>query len=108
MLISIGLFLLAGGLAAIGFAWNGVDGKTSVADQVPFVIAGGLGGLAIVVAGVVLIDVSVRLHDARASREQIVQLTESLTEVRQLLEAELDDGPGAGQDAEGRRDEGGE
>lgn len=108
MLISLGLFLLVGGLAAIGFAANGVVGKTSVADQVPFVIAGGLGGLAVVVAGAVLIDISVRVRDARESREQVVQLTEALTEVRQLLEAEVDDRPVAGQDAAERRDEGGE
>lgn len=104
MLISLGLFLLAGGLAAIGFGWSGVAGKTSVADQVPFVIAGGLGGLAVVVAGAVLVDVSVRLRDARESRAQIVQLTDALAEVRRLLETELDDRPVAAD----RGDEGGE
>lgn len=107
MLISLGLFLLVGGLAAIGFGWHGVTGKTSVADQVPFVVAGGLGGLAVVVAGAVFVDVSVRLRDRRESREQVVRLTEALTEVRRLLETDLDDRP-AGQDAAERRDEGGE
>lgn len=90
MRIFFGLFLVAAGLAAIGFAASQVAGTTSVAAQVPFVIGGGLGGLAVVVAGAVLVDVSVRLQGARESREELGQLTVALTEVRRLLESDVE------------------
>ena len=45
------LTLIAGGFVAIGLGWKGVAGSLVVAEQLPYLLSGGLGGIALIVAG---------------------------------------------------------
>jgi hypothetical protein len=54
----IGLILAAGGLAMILGGWLGLQNKRTVVEQIPFLISGGIGGLAVLVAGVGLVHLT--------------------------------------------------
>lgn len=86
--IWIGLAVVAGGFAAIFFSWSKVAGLTNVAQQVPYLVSSGLLGLALVIAGAAIVDVFVRRWDSGERKAQIAQMTEALSEVRELLELE--------------------
>jgi hypothetical protein len=54
----LGLICVVAGFAAIGLGWNGAAGQGCVDCQFPYVISGGLAGLALVVFGTGLLVVS--------------------------------------------------
>lgn len=68
----VGLALIAVGLVVIGVAYNAVASQTALLAQVPYVVSGGLTGLALVIVGAAVLIV-------RSARED-----------RELLEAKLD------------------
>lgn len=84
----IGLTVVVGGFVAIFFSWSKVAGLTNVAQQVPYLVSSGLLGLALVIAGAAIVDVFVRRWDSGERKAQITQLTEVLSEVRELLDVE--------------------
>lgn len=89
----IGVMLVAAGFAAIFYTWGQVAGVLNVAQQLPYLVSGGLSGLALIIVGVTVIDVAVRRQDSAERRQQLAQMTRTLAEVRELFEAEeLDDG----------------
>jgi MFS family permease len=49
--IAFAIALILGGFVAIGLGWRGAARSLIVAEQLPFLISGGLGGLALIVAG---------------------------------------------------------
>ncbi|HEV3475207.1 MAG TPA: hypothetical protein VG602_07565 [Actinomycetota bacterium] len=54
----LGLFFCVAGFVAIGFGWNG-SAKTAFVDvQFPYLVSGGIGGLALVLLGVGLLVMS--------------------------------------------------
>lgn len=53
----LGTVLVVAGLAAIGAGWWGASGTRDVSDQIPYLISGGLLGLALVVLGTALLVV---------------------------------------------------
>lgn len=50
-----GMVLVLLGLAAIGAGWWGASGTRDVSDQIPYLISGGVFGLALVVVGSMLL-----------------------------------------------------
>ena len=73
---AIGLVVF--GLLFIFFAWNGAAGPENGLDQraqFPYLISGGIGGLALVAAGLTL----VRIFEARRDTQQIVEQLKTLT-----------------------------
>lgn len=74
--IAVGAIVLLGG-------WFGVSGETIVAKQLPYLISGGLGGLAAIGVGVGLLVA----EDLRAERARTGRLEAELLEVRDLLRA---------------------
>ncbi len=86
--IWIGLVLAAAGLAAIVFTWREVAALTNVAQQMPYLVSGGISGLVLIIAGATVVDVAVRRRDSKERTEQLAQMTQALAEVRELLEAE--------------------
>lgn len=89
--IWVGLAVVAAGFAAIAFSWSKVAGLTNVAQQVPYLVSSGLLGLALVIAGAAIVDVFVRRWDSGQRKAQIAQMTQALSEVRELLEYESAD-----------------
>ncbi len=67
-----GLALAAIGLIAIGIGWNGTAGQLTLLGQIPYIVSGGLLGLALVILGAAMV------------------IVQSAREDRALLEAKLD------------------
>lgn len=81
-----GLGLAALGFGAIFFAWVKVAGLLNVALQMPYVVSGGLTGLALVIIGMTVVDVSVRRQDSHERRQQLAQMSRVLDQLRDYLE----------------------
>ncbi|HVE98143.1 MAG TPA: hypothetical protein VNA12_03090 [Mycobacteriales bacterium] len=83
--VSTGLVLtgiVAAGFVAIALAWRGASLTPYVPFQVPFLVSGGFGGLALVVLGLGLFDVHVnRVQEAKRH----VDTNAALREAVQLL-----------------------
>jgi hypothetical protein len=75
----LGLAFCVAGLAVIWAGWNGAASYNDIRKQFPYMISGGLGGLALVVIGVGLMVI----QSQRADR---VQLESNLVELRNILE----------------------
>lgn len=75
----LGLLFCLAGLVLIWSGWNGAATYDRIEEQFPYLISGGLAGLALVVIGVGLLV----LQSARADR---VQLEANLTELRRILD----------------------
>lgn len=86
-----GLLVVAVGFVLIFFSWSKVAGLVNVAQQVPYVVSGGLTGLALVIVGVTIVDVSVRRQDAYERLQQLRQISRTLADLQDLLEHD-DDG----------------
>jgi hypothetical protein len=75
----LGLFFCIAGFAVMWAGWNGAASYNDIRKQFPYLISGGLTGLALVVIGVALMII----QSQRADR---VQLEANLTELRSILE----------------------
>jgi hypothetical protein len=82
----LGLGLIAAGFIAIGIAWRQVAVETQVALQLPYLISGGLFGLALVIVGATAVVVSAKRRDAALREQQTALLADALTELRIVLE----------------------
>lgn len=79
--VASGLVLVAVGIIAITVAWSKAAGSAIVAEQIPYVISGGLGGVAAVAAGSILAAASIRiaeLSEQLRNAQRIADLTEAL------------------------------
>jgi len=84
----LGLLFCVAGFAVIWAGWNGAAGYNDIRKQFPYLISGGIAGLALVIVGVGLMVV----QSQRADR---VQLEANLTELRSILDR-MSGGPAAG------------
>lgn len=81
----IGVVLVAAGFGVIFFTWGEVAGVLNVAQQVPYIVSGGIAGLALVIVGVMIVDVAVRAQDGYERRQQLAQMNRTLAELRELF-----------------------
>jgi hypothetical protein len=84
----LGLLFCVAGFVAIWAGWNGAASYNDIRKQFPYLISGGIAGLALVVIGVGLMII----QSQRADR---VQLEANLTELRSILDR-MAGGPAAG------------
>lgn len=75
----LGLLFCIAGLAVIWAGWNGAASYNDIRKQFPYLVSGGIGGLALVVIGAALMII----QSQRADR---VQLEANLVELRNILE----------------------
>ena len=80
----LGLVLVAAGLLVIGIGWNGaagaggqINGQTDIRAQLPWLLSGGVLGLALVVFGAALVIV----HNARLDRSRLESKLDELVDV---------------------------
>ncbi|MCU1602996.1 MAG: hypothetical protein JWO22_3705 [Frankiales bacterium] len=85
-LVLIGL--VVGGFVAIGLAWNIVRLEPLVALQVPALMSGGLGGLALIVAGCGLLHVQVGRRLAALEDESETRALHAVQGLARRLEGE--------------------
>jgi len=76
-----GWILAAVGIVVIIVGWYGVSGQALVAKQLPYLISGGLGGVALVGIGAAMISAERRRQDTG----RIERLEEMVTELRAVL-----------------------
>lgn len=80
-----GVGLVVAGLALFVFTWGRVAGLTSVPLQLPYIVSGGLTGLALVLVGLTLVNVHVKLTESEARARQLDRLTDLVVELGEDL-----------------------
>ena len=73
-----GLALIAVGLVVIGVAYNAVASQTALLAQVPYVVSGGLTGLALVIVGAAVLIVTSARTDRALLEAKLDALTDAL------------------------------
>jgi hypothetical protein len=81
-----GLAIAALGFAVIAFSWGKVAALLDVSLQLPYVVSGGLSGLALVMVGMTAINVAARRQDAAERTREMEALQAVLRELRETLE----------------------
>ncbi len=76
--VSAGVALVAVGFALIFLAWNGAAGLDFVEGQVPYVISGGLTGLALIGTGLTVAVVQSQRRAALSITERLDELVEAV------------------------------
>lgn len=76
----LGLVLGGLGLLLIGFGWNGAASNDLVVEQLPYVLSGGLLGLALVVLGAAYTVVQNAREDSSRVEAQLAELLVALAE----------------------------
>jgi len=84
----IGIGVAALGFVLIAVAWGQVAGETNVALQVPYLVSGGLFGLALIFVGLTVVSVAAKRRDAALREQQTQLLADALRELRSALEGE--------------------
>lgn len=75
-----GLALAGLGLLAIGIGWNGAAGQLALLGQVPYLISGGMLGLALVVLGAAMLVVQSAREDRAMLEAKLDLLAEAVLE----------------------------
>ncbi len=84
----LGVALTALGFVLIAIAWRQVAAETNVALQLPYLVSGGLTGLALVMVGVTVINVAAKRRDAVLREQQTALLADALQELSAALDPE--------------------
>jgi hypothetical protein len=98
LLLAGGAVAVGAGVAAIALGWYGAAHSTYLFQQIPYVISGGMLGLALVVAGAALVIGSwvVRLvHEARQATGALQQIARQLAATEDTLSRQGVGGGGA-------------
>ena len=77
--------LVVAGFVAITIAWVGVSATLIVPTQVAFAVSGGIGGFALVGAGIALLEVQRRRYTAAQERHELVAFATELGDIAELL-----------------------
>lgn len=77
----VGVVVTAVGFALIALAWAKIAALTDVALQLPYLVSAGLTGLALVMVGLIVINIAAKRQDAAERARQMQALNESLSEL---------------------------
>ncbi len=78
--VYFGVLVAMAGFALIAVTWGEVAALTSVALQLPYLVSGGLTGLALVMVGMTIVNVQVRRRDVAERARQMERLAGILGE----------------------------
>ena len=81
----VGMGVAALGFVLIAIAWGAVAGQTNVALQLPYLVSGGITGLALVMVGLTVVSVAARRRDAALREQQNALLADALRELSAAL-----------------------
>jgi hypothetical protein len=82
----VGWVLTGAGLLAIFLGWFGLSGQAVVAKQLPFLISGGIGGIALVAIGAVILGT----EDLRKDSGRLDRLERQIAQLHAVLLARAD------------------
>jgi hypothetical protein len=80
--VYLGVVVAALGFVLLVIGWSDVAGTVDVGRQMPYLMSTGLPGIALVMVGLVLVNISVRRQDSAERARQMGALTESLDKLR--------------------------
>lgn len=86
----VGIGITVVGFMLIAVAWGQVAGETNVALQMPYLVSGGLFGIALVLVGLTVVNVAAKRRDAALREQQTALLADALAELRAALERDVD------------------
>ena len=81
----LAVVLIGLGVLAIGLGWNGAAGVTSTVQQMPYILSGGLLGLALVIVGVMVVLVQQMRSERGALEAKLDQIAVLLSEAGPAL-----------------------
>jgi hypothetical protein len=87
----LGLLVVAAGFGLIAFTWGKTAGLVNVAEQVPYLVSGGLVGLGLIMTGLLMISLSARRREALDRARQLEQVREAVARLRAAVEGEQED-----------------
>jgi hypothetical protein len=82
----VGVLVVAAGFVLIGIAWAEIAGLTVVSLQMPYLVSAGFTGLALVMVGLVIVNVSAKRQDGAERARQMQTLTETFQALQQEIE----------------------
>lgn len=82
----LGIAVAVLGFLLIAIAWGAVAGQTNVALQMPYLVSGGITGLALVMVGLTVVSVAARRRDAVLREQQTALLADALRELGAAVE----------------------
>jgi uncharacterized membrane protein len=80
--VYLGVVVAAVGFVLLVVGWSEVAGTVDVGRQMPYLLSTGLPGIALVMVGLVLVNISVRRQDSAERARQMSALTETLDKLR--------------------------
>lgn len=80
--VYLGLVVAAVGFVLLVIGWSDVAGTVDVGRQMPYLMSTGLPGIALVMVGLVLVNISVKRQDGAERSRQMSALTDALAELR--------------------------
>jgi hypothetical protein len=81
----VGVLVVAAGFVLIGVAWAQIAGLTVVSLQMPYLVSAGFTGLALVMVGLVVVNVSAKRQDAAERARQMLTLTETFQSLQKEI-----------------------
>lgn len=88
--IALALGLIAGGFVGILLGWRGAARSVIVAEQLPFLFSGGLGGLALIVTGAGIVGVQTARYWSARERRSLDQVLRRRALIAQALTEETE------------------
>ena len=82
----IGLLVAAAGFGLIAFTWGKTAALIDVAQQVPYLVSGGLVGLSLILVGLLVINLSVKRREAVDRQRQLEEVRDALIGLRASIE----------------------
>jgi hypothetical protein len=86
----IGLLLTAAGFGLIAFTWGKTAALVNVAEQIPYLVSGGLSGVGLILLGLLVVNLSVKRREALDRARQLEELRDALVQLRTVVEGETE------------------
>jgi hypothetical protein len=80
-----GVLLTLAGFILLAVGWGQVAGETEVYLQVPYVVSAALGGLALVLVGLTVLNIAARQQDGVARERQIDDLLAAIEDLQEAV-----------------------
>lgn len=81
-----GVITATAGFVLIGVAWSQIAALTNVALQMPYLVSAGITGLALVMVGLLLVNLGAKRQDGAARQRQSEALTDTVRQLQAALE----------------------
>ena len=81
----VGVVVVAVGFVLIGIAWSQIAALTVVSLQMPYLVSAGFTGLALVMVGLIIINVAAKRQDGAERARQMQTLTETFQALQQEI-----------------------